>query len=134
MHFKTVHVNNSWMSTVDSNGFGYIEEGDYIKLMEDHGFRVDNAKTIPLKYVLNKDFTKNFFKSTLLTSFPELTGDNRRQFFTEFIERIKEQSQPVSNNTQPQDGTFTCFVQDEDGFQKAYVDGIQIFGEKVREI
>merc|ERR1719400_738837 len=60
--------------------------------------------TIPLA-------SKNFFKSTLLTSFPELTGDNRRQFFTEFIGRIKEQSQP-----------------DEDGFQKAYVDGIQIFG------
>jgi len=117
MHFKTVHVNNSWMSTVDSDGFGYIEEGDYIKLMENHGFRVDDAKTIPLNYVLNKDFTKNFFKSTLLTSFPELTGDNRRHFFNEFIERIKEQSQP-----------------DADGFQKANVDGIQIFGEKVKDI
>lgn len=117
MHFKTIHVNNSWMSTVDSNGLGYIEEGDYVKLMENHGFRVDDAKTIPLKYVLNKDFTKNFFKSTLLTSFPELTGDNRNQFFTEFIGRIKEQSQP-----------------DADGFSKAYVDGIQIFGEKIKEV
>ena len=132
MHFKTVHVNNSWMSTADSNGFGYVEQGDYVKLMENHGFRVDDAKTIPLKYVLNKDFTKNFFKSTLLTSFPELTGDNRNQFFTEFIGRIKEQSQPV--------GKLITFLflfftfQDADGFSKAYVDGIQIFGEKIREV
>jgi len=117
MHFKTVHVNNSWMSTADSNGLGFIEEGDYVKLMESHGFRVDDAKTIPLKYKLDKNFTKEFFKSTLLTSFPELTGDNRNLFFTEFIGRVKEQGQP-----------------DADGFSNAFLDGIQIFGEKIKEI
>lgn len=117
MHFKTVHENNSWMTTVDSNGFGYIEQGDYVKLMENHGFRVDDAKTIPLKYMLDKNFTKNFFKSTLLTSFPELTGESRTKFFTEFIGRVREQSQP-----------------DADGFSNAFVDGIQIFGEKIKDI
>jgi len=117
MHFKTVHVNNSWMSTVDSHGYGNIEESDYIKLLETHGFRVDSAKTIPLEYVLSKEFTKNFFKSTLLTSFPELTGENRNKFFTEYIGRIKEQSSP-----------------DTDGFSKSFIDGIQVFGEKIEEI
>ena len=56
---------------------------------------MDDAKTIPLRYMLDKDFTKNFFKSTLLTSFPELTGDVRKDFFTEFIDRVKVQSVPV---------------------------------------
>ena len=58
--------------------------------------QVDDAKTIPLKYMLDKDFTKNFFKSTLLTSFPELTGDTRKEFFTEYINRVKAQTEPVS--------------------------------------
>jgi hypothetical protein len=57
--------------------------------------QVDDAKTIPLKYMLDKNFTKNFFKSTLLTSFPELTGDTRKASFTEYIDRVKEQSKPV---------------------------------------
>ena len=57
--------------------------------------QVDEAKTIPLKYMLDKDFTKNFFKSTLLTSFPELTGDTRKDFFTEYINRVKAQTEPV---------------------------------------
>ena len=95
MHFKTIHVNNSWMSTADSHGFGYIKEEDYVKLMEAHGFRVDDAKTVPLKYMLDRDFVKNFFKSTLLTSFPELTGETRKEFFTEFISRVKAQNMPV---------------------------------------
>ena len=42
MHFKTVHVNNAWMSTVDASGHGYIEQGDYVALLENHGFRVSS--------------------------------------------------------------------------------------------
>ena len=45
--------------------------------------------------MLDKNFTKNFFKSTLLTSFPELKGDTRKAFFTEYIERVKDQTKPV---------------------------------------
>ena len=45
--------------------------------------------------MLDKNFTKNFFKSTLLTSFPELKGDTRKAFFTEYIERVKAQTKPV---------------------------------------
>ena len=44
-----------------------------------------------------QDFTKNFFKSTLLTSFPELEGTTRKDFFTEYIERVKAQTKPVRN-------------------------------------
>ena len=62
---------------------------------------MDDAKTIPLRYMLDKDFTKNFFKSTLLTSFPELTGDVRKAFFTEFIDRVKAQSVPVRLKNTP---------------------------------
>jgi hypothetical protein len=47
--------------------------------------------------MLDKNFTKNFFKSTLLTSFPELTGDTRKAFFTEYIARVKEQDKPVGS-------------------------------------
>ena len=47
--------------------------------------------------MLDKNFTKNFFKSTLLTSFPELKGDTRKAFFTEYIERVKAQTKPVRN-------------------------------------
>jgi len=117
MHFKTVHVNTSWMTTADETGNGYIKESDYVKLLENHGFQVDSAKTIPLRYMLDKDFTKNFFKSTLLTSFPELVGNTRKEFFTEYIERVKAQTKPA-----------------EDGFSEAFVDGIQVFGKKIKDI
>jgi len=121
MHFKTIHVNNDWMSrsTVDPDGHGYIEEGDYVRLMENNGFQVESAKTIPLKYKLDRNFVKNFFKATVLTSFPELTGDTRKAFFTEFIARVK------AENSHP----------DKDGlYSDAFVDGIQIFGRKVKNI
>jgi len=99
------------------SGNGYIKENDYVQLLKNHGFKVDSAKTIPLKYMLDKDFTKNFFKSTLLTSFPELKGDTRKDFFTEYIERVKAQTKPA-----------------EDGFSEASVDGIQVFGQKTSNI
>jgi len=117
MHFKTTHVNTSWMTTADETGNGYIKESDYVQLLESHGFQVDSAKTIPLRYMLDKDFTKNFFKSTLLTSFPELVGNTRKEFFTEYIERVKAQTKPA-----------------EDGFSEAFVDGIQVFGQKIKDI
>jgi len=78
---------------------------------------VDSAKTIPLRYMLDKDFTRNFFKSTLLTSFPELVGNTRKEFFTEYIGRVKAQTKPAG-----------------DGFSEAFVDGIQVFGQKIKEI
>jgi len=119
MYFKTIHVNNGWMSTVDSDGHGYIEEKDYVRLMENHGFQVDGVNTIPLKYKLDRNFVKNFFKSTVLTSFPELTGDTRKAFFTEYISRVKAQNSPP----------------DKDGlYSDAFVDGIQIFGRKLKGI
>ena len=80
------------MSTVDKNGYGDITQDDFVKLMETNGFRVDQAKTIPLEYKLDKDFVKNFFKQTIMTSFPELEGDKRTQFFKEYIPRVRELS------------------------------------------
>ena len=84
------------MSTVDKNGYGDITQDDFVKLMETNGFRVDQAKTIPLEYKLDNDFVKNFFKQTIMTSFPELVGDKRMQFFKEYIPRVRELSSIVS--------------------------------------
>ena len=85
------------MSTVDSKGSGHFEEAYYVKLMENHGFRVDDAKTKTLKYMLKKEFMDNFITSTVMTSFPELTGANRDHFFKEYIDRIKERIYPVGH-------------------------------------
>jgi len=117
MHFKTVHQNNSWMSTINKNGFGDMITEDFVKLMENNGFRVDDAKTVPLKYKFETDFIRNYFKSVVMTSFPELQGDTRKKFFNEFIPRVKDLTQL-----------------DSDGFYDSNVDGIQIFGEKINEI
>ena len=92
IHYKTVHVNNSWMSTVDQSGYGNITEEDFVKLIESKGFRVDDAKTIPLEYKFDKDFIKNFFKQTIMTSFPDLVGEKRTEFFNEYIPRVRELS------------------------------------------
>ena len=96
IHYKTVHVNNSWMSTVDQSGYGNITEEDFVRLIESKGFRVDEAKTIPLEYKLDKDFVKNFFKQTIMTSFPDLVGEKRKEFFSEYIPRVRELSTFVS--------------------------------------
>ena len=95
MHFKTVHQNNSWMSTINKNGFGDMITEDFVKLMENNGFRVDDAKTVPLKYKFETDFIRNYFKSVVITSFPELQGDTRKKFFNEFIPRVKDLTQLV---------------------------------------
>ena len=97
IHYKTVHVNNSWMSTVDQSGYGNITEEDFVKLLESKGFRVDDAKTIPLEYKFDKDFIKNFFKQTIMTSFPDLVGEKRTEFFNEYIPRVRELSTIVRN-------------------------------------
>ena len=80
------------MSTVDQTGYGDIIQEDFVRLMESKGFRVDHARTIPLEYKLDKDFVKNFFKQTIMTSFPELVGDKRTEFFKEYIPRVRELS------------------------------------------
>lgn len=115
-HFKTVHTNNSWMSTVDNNGMGHIIQDDYVKLMQNHGFQVDDCQTLPLNYRFTKDFTRNFFKSTILSSFPELNGDVRKEFFDEYIARAKEHGEQ----------------HDQDGLVNGRVEGIQIFGKKIK--
>jgi len=117
MHFKTVHQNSGWMSDVNKNGQGYIQERDFAGLLEKHGFRVDDAKTVPLKYKFQEDFIKNYFKSIVLTSFPEIQGENRKQFFNEYIPRVKELTQ-----------------KDADGYYDSNVDGVQIFGEKISNV
>ena len=94
-----MHVNNSWMSTVDQAGYGNITQQDFARLMESKGFRVDEAKTIPLDYKLDKDFVHNFFKQTIMTSFPELVGDKRKEFFNEYIPRVRELSTIVREKT-----------------------------------
>ena len=96
IHYKTVHVNNSWMSTVDQSGYGNITEEDFVKLIQSKGFRVDDAKTIPLEYKLDRDFVHNFFRQTIMTSFPELVGEKRKEFFNEYIPRVRDLSTIVS--------------------------------------
>ena len=96
MHFKTVNVNYGWMSTVDQkSGYGNIEKGDFVKLLESHGFRVDDAKEVSLDYKLHKDFVDNFVKDAILSDFPELVGEERKQFFEEYIPRVENLSNIV---------------------------------------
>ena len=77
---------------MDQSGYGNITQEDFAKLIESKGFRVDEAKTIPLDYKLDKDFVHNFFKQTILSSFPELVGEKRKEFFSEYIPRVRELS------------------------------------------
>jgi len=115
-YFGTVHRNNSWMTTVDKNGIGPIVESDYVKLMENSGFKVAGSKSLALNYVFQRDFTRNFFKSKILTGFPQVQGEGRKAFFDEYVRRLK-----TNYKYPPADGEdFT-----------SYVDGIQLFGEKL---
>ena len=134
MHFKTVHQNNSWMSTVNKNGFGDMITEDFVKLMENHGFRVDDAKTVPLKYKFETDFIRNYFKSVVMTSFPELQGDTRKKFFNEFIPRVKDLTQLVCHSVCLSFTFLSNFLKDSDGYYDSNVDGIQIFGEKIKTL
>merc|ERR1712168_263875 len=111
-HFKTIHRNNTWMSTVDHKGNGPIIEEDYIKLMENNGFKIEYSKSQSLHYVFNEEFIRNFFKSTILTSFNELQGKEREMFMEEFVRRLREKRQLTS-----------------DGHYEAHIDGFVIMGE-----
>ena len=66
--------NDGTVLTMSATGNGYIKESDYVQLLENHGFKgqdpkltlgnfqkisslvgqVDGAKTIPLRYMLDK--------------------------------------------------------------------------------
>lgn len=116
-NFKTIHKNNDWMSTVDNKGNGPIIEEDYVRLMENHGFKVEFSHSQPLQYVFNDEFIRNFFKSTILTSFNELNENERKEFMEEFVRRLKNQKQLNS-----------------DGHYEAHVDGFLIMGEKQRDV
>ena len=65
MHFGTVNLNHGWMSTVDEKtGYGNIEREDFVKLLESHGFRVEEAKDVSLDYKLHHDFVERFVQET----------------------------------------------------------------------
>ena len=81
---------------MDQSGYGNITEEDFVKLIQSKGFRVDDAKTIPLEYKLDRDFVHNFFRQTIMTSFPELVGEKRKEFFNEYIPRVRDLSTIVS--------------------------------------
>lgn len=59
--------------------------------------QVQDSKTTPLRYKLTRDFTRNYFKATVLTSFPELEGEVRARFFSQYIRRVKEKTPPQVN-------------------------------------
>ena len=98
MHFKTVNVNHSWMSTVDEKtGYGNIDKEDFVKLMESLGFRVDEAKTVSLNYKLHKDFVKGFVQENIMNDFPEIQGEEREEFFREYLPRVEQLNKVVSH-------------------------------------
>ena len=98
MHFKTVNVNHSWMSTVDEKtGYGNIDKEDFVKLMESLGFRVDEAKTVSLNYKLHKDFVKGFVQENIMNDFPEIQGEEREEFFKEYLPRVEQLNKVVSH-------------------------------------
>ena len=114
-HFLTVHQNTDWMK----QGSGCITELDLADLMKDHGFRVDGSKTFPLKYRFTREFVMGFLKSVEKKAFPQLQGDVREKFFTEYMNRIKK--------------LLDERKRDEDGLYEYVFDGVQIFGEKVKD-
>ena len=137
MHFKTVNVNHSWMSTVDEKtGYGNIDKEDFVKLMESLGFRVDEAKTVSLNYKLHKDFVKGFVQENIMNDFPEIEGEDREEFFKEYLPRVEQLNKVVShvlfNLIVFQIEYF--FLKDGDGYYDSNLGGVQIIGEKVRDV
>ena len=97
MHFKTVNVNHGWMSTVDEKtGYGNIKREDFVKLLESHGFRVEEAKDLTLEYKFSKKFSEGFRQNTISTAFPEIVGVEREEFFKEYINRADQLKKIVS--------------------------------------
>ena len=136
MHFKTVNVNHSWMSTVDEKtGYGNIDKEDFVKLMESLGFRVDEAKTVSLNYKLHKDFVKGFVQENIMNDFPEIEGEDREEFFKEYLPRVEQLNKVVSHVL------FNLivfqryiFFKDCDGYYDSNLGGVQIIGEKVKDV
>ena len=92
-----VNLNHGWMSTVDEKtGYGNIEREDFVKLLESHGFRVEEAKDVTLDYKLHHDFVERFVEETIHHSFPEIVGEEREQFFAEYFARVRELEKIVS--------------------------------------
>ena len=137
MYFKTVNVNHGWMSTVDEKtGYGNIKREDFVRLLENHGFRVDEAKDLTLEYKFSKKFSEGFIQNTILTAFPEIVGVEREEFFKEFISRADQLKNFVSFSTLRLGNSqflniMIFFLQDSD---VTPVGGIQIIGEKISEI
>ena len=97
MHFKIVNMHHDWMSNVDKKtGYGSITREDFVKLMEAHGFRVNQAETLTLNYKLSRDFVEGFKKKTILPAFPEIVGKDREEFFKEYIDRADKMEKIVS--------------------------------------
>ena len=97
---KTRRVNHSWMSSVNTGGYGPIREEDFTKLMTSLGFCVKQSKTTKYQYKFDKTYLRNFeqtlFDPTDSTAFPELEGEDRHRFFSEFFTRINESCELVS--------------------------------------
>ena len=90
-HYNTVNTNNYWMSNVDKkNGYGNIKAEDFVKLVESHGFRVDDLKIMGLDYKISEELVKGFVEAAYQTVWPEITGVEREEFFTDFFERSEK--------------------------------------------
>jgi len=113
-YFGTQHKNNSWMSSVDANGRGPVTEADYIKLMENNGFKVafSEAKTVNLTF--SEDFMRNFFRTVILPALSDMQEKEKQQFLDEYVRRVRSQ-RPLN----------------PDGHYDVQVDGFDIFGEKI---
>ena len=58
--------------------------------------KVQDSKTLPLKYNFTRDFTKNFFKSTILASIKEqVNEESRKELITEYISRVRKGAEEV---------------------------------------
>ena len=91
MYYNTVNVDNDWMTNVDKKtGYGNIQVEDFVKLVENLGFRVDNVKTVGLDYKISEELVKGFVDAAHQNVWPEITGLERKEFFAEFIGRAEK--------------------------------------------
>ena len=94
-----MNVNNDWMSNVDKKtGYGNIQAEDFVKLMEGHGFRVDDVKTLDLDFKLTKEVVDGILQKLVLPSLPSIVGPEREEFFKEYISRADKLTHIVSIN------------------------------------
>jgi len=116
-HLGTTHKNSSWMTTLDSNGYGPITEKDYVKLMENNGFKVAHSENKTAYLVFSEDFIKNFFKTIIKPALTGMPEKDKQLFLEEYVRRVR--SQRTLNS---------------DGNYEIYVDGFDIVGEKHRDV